>query len=513
MLNRKAYAVIVSSVLLLLLSVGVMSITAQEGSSLSVGIAAPVNLDPALGSNDVEILFNRSIYDYLIDIAPDGSLIPNLATDWEVSDDGLVYTVNLREGVSFHDGSDFNAADVVFTFDRLKAIESSALSLLGDFEVEAVDDYTVMFTLEEANADFAFGIASRWAFILPDGQETPNVIGEGETALSNFNGTGAWILSEYKPGERASFVRNEAYWLEGEPVVDTLNLIFIEDQQAQIDALQSGVVDIIFKVAYDRVEELSGMENLKVSTVATNQHPVIRLRSDEGHLGEDPLVRQAFKLATDRELLNLDLFGGLATIGNNDPIGPIYGLFYTPMEQVYDPEAACELLAEAGYPDGLGVDEPLTFYVVDAFNYSDMAINLQDQWSEACINVDILMRPENVYYGDNEWMEVDLGVTGWGSRPIPQQYFVEAYISSGLYNESHWSDMELDELVAQASVTADIEQRSEIYSQISQIFAERGPIIVPFFAPIVGVSDASVEGFNMHPFVGRTDLRTVSNTE
>ncbi|GAB1421507.1 ABC transporter substrate-binding protein [Anaerolineales bacterium] len=513
MLNRKAYAVIVSSVLLLLLSVGVMSITAQEWSSLSVGIAAPVNLDPALGSNDVEILFNRSIYDYLIDIAPDGSLIPNLATDWEVSDDGLVYTVNLREGVSFHDGSDFNAADVVFTFDRLKAIESSALSLLGDFEVEAVDDYTVMFTLEEANADFAFGIASRWAFILPDGQETPNVIGEGETALSNFNGTGAWILSEYKPGERASFVRNEAYWLEGEPVVDTLNLIFIEDQQAQIDALQSGVVDIIFKVAYDRVEELSGMENLKVSTVATNQHPVIRLRSDEGHLGEDPLVRQAFKLATDRELLNLDLFGGLATIGNNDPIGPIYGLFYTPMEQVYDPEAACELLAEAGYPDGLGVDEPLTFYVVDAFNYSDMAINLQDQWSEACINVDILMRPENVYYGDNEWMEVDLGVTGWGSRPIPQQYFVEAYISSGLYNESHWSDMELDELVAQASVTADIEQRSEIYSQISQIFAERGPIIVPFFAPIVGVSDASVEGFNMHPFVGRTDLRTVSNTE
>ena len=125
-------------------------------------------------------------------------------------------------------------------------------------------------------------------------------------------------------------------------------------------------------------------------------------------------------------------------------------------------QVACELLADAGFPDGIGADTPLEFYVVDAFNYSDMAVALQEQWSEGCINVEILMRPENVYYGDNEWMEVELGVTGWGSRPIPQQYLLEAYVSGASFNESHWSDSELDALVQEASVTADIEARAGI---------------------------------------------------
>jgi len=190
----------------------------------------------------------------------------------------------------------------------------------------------------------------------------------------------------------------------------------------------------------------------------------------------------------------------------------LYGPFYDDgiENQEYNPELACELLAEAGYPDGLGADEPLTFYVVEAFNYPDMAISLRDQWSEACINVEILVRPENVYYGDNEWLDVELGVTGWGSRPIPQQYLLEAYISTGSFNESRFADEELDALIMEASVTADIEQRAELYSQIAAIFAERGPIIIPFFAPVIGASVDSVEGLDMHPFAGRTDFRSVT---
>lgn len=480
----------------------------DDGGTLRVGMVAPVQLDPALGTNDPEILFNRQIYDYLIDISPDGELIPQLATDWDISDDGLTYTMTLAKGVEFHDGTPFTSADVVFSFNRLRELESSAMNLLGEFEIEAPDENTVVFTLPEPNADFLYGVGSRWAFILKDGTEEVNVLTED---LSNFVGTGPFVLQSYSDGEGAEFTANEKYWAEGEPMLDSLNFVFIDDQQAQIDAVRSGSVDFIFKVPADRIEELRGAEDVEVVTRPTNQHPVVRLRVDEGHLGEDQRVVNAFKLATDRELLALDLFGeGVATVGNNDPIGPVFGQFYEPIPDEYDPEAACALLEEAGYTDGLGADEPIPFFVVDAFNYSDMAVLLQDQWSQGCINVDIQVRPENVYYGDNEWLEVDLGVTGWGSRPTPQQYFVEAYVTGASFNETRFSDDEVDALVEEASVTADVEARAEIYQEIAQIFADRGPIIVPFFAPTVGVIQSEVENLALHSFPGRTDLRDVT---
>lgn len=498
-------------VIALLMTTSILGISAQE-NAFRVAINAPVELDPHVGTLDAEVLFNRMIYDYLMDISPTGELVPQLATGYVISDDGLTYTLSLRDDVTFHDGSAFTSADVVFSFERMAEVGSPAMNLLGDFSIEADGDYGVVFTLAEVNADFLFGVASRWSFILPEGTTSPNVIGSGDDVYANFIGTGAFVLDNYSANERADFVANDAYWLNGAPASAMVSHIYIADAQAQIDALRSGVVDYIFRVSLDRVDELENA-GLSISVKATNQHPVIRIRSDEGSLGEDVRVRQAFKHATDREILNLDLFDGLATVGNNDPIGPTYGAFFdaTIENQAYDPDLACELLAEAGYPDGLGADNAIQFYVVDAFNYVQMAEFLQQQWAIACINVEILPRSEGDYYAGDldvaEWMTVDLGVTGWGARPIPQQYLVEAYVTGASFNESHWSDAELDALVAEASVTADIDVRAGIYSQIAQIFAERGPIIVPFFAPIVGAGNASVEGVDMHPFPGRTDLR------
>jgi peptide/nickel transport system substrate-binding protein len=498
--------------LVAVLMLGVFSATAQE-SEFSVAINAPVELDPHIGTLDAEILFNRMIYDYLMDISPTGELVPQLATEYSISDDGLTYTLSLRDDVTFHDGTPFTSADVVYTFTRLQEVGSPALNLLGEFTVEADGDNAVVFMLTAPNADFLFGVASRWSFIVMDGMETPNVIAEGDAPYANFVGTGAFTLSNYSASERADFAANDSYWAENMPASASVSHIYIEEEQTQIDALRSGTVDYIFRVSLERVEELEG-EGLVASVKATNQHPVIRIRSDEGSLGEDVRIRQAFKFATDREILNLDLFDGRATIGNNDPIGPTYGVFYDASieNQEYDPARACELLAEAGYPDGLGADEPIEFYVVDAFNYVQMAEFLQQQWADGCINVEILPRSEGDYYAGDldvaEWMTVDLGVTGWGSRPIPQQYLLEAYVTGASFNESHFSDEELDALVAEASVTADIDTRAGLYSQIAQIFADRGPIIVPFFAPIVGVGADGVEGVDMHSFPGRTDLRT-----
>lgn len=509
MFNKRFF---LSFLALVLFTVGI-SVQAQE-TVFRVGLATVVNLNPALGSNDPEVLFNHLIYDYLYDVNPASELVPNLATDYTVSEDGLTYVFTLREGVTFHDGSPFTAADVVFSYNYLKEQDSAALGLLGDFEI-AGEGNTVTFTLPEPNADFIYGVASNLSFILKDGTTAPNTLVEGSSDFANFNGTGAFILSAYNPNVSATFTANPNYWLEGAPAVDSVELVFIDDQQAQIDALRSGAVNFIFKIAYERLEELTA-DGITSYVKATNQHPVIRIRSDAGALGEDVRVRQAFKYATDRELLNINLFDGGATIGNNDPIGPLYSQFYAPNEanQSYDPQRSCELLAEAGFPNGLGADEPLQFYVDDAFNYVQLAEFLQQDWAEGCINVEILPRSSGDYYAGDadtaEWLNVDLAITGWGSRPIPQQYLLEAYVTDGIYNESHWSDAELDVLVQQAGTTADTTERAAIYQQIATVFAERGPIIVPFFAPIVGFTTSNISGLDLHPFPGRTDLRTVS---
>lgn len=531
--NRKlSISLLIFSILILVLSFS--GIQAQDEMVLRVGLEEPINLDPASGSNDPEVLLNRHIYDYLIELLPDGSLAPSLATDWEVSDDGLSYTLNLVQNAAFHDGKAFTSEDVVFTFDRMVAVGSTVVGLLGQkqvgeddeggailepsWTVEASGDFTVVFTLESPNADFIFGLSHRFSAILPAGLETPNTLGE-DGSLANFNGTGSFRLESFDAGEGATLVANDEYW-GGRPALDRIELIFIDDSNAQVNALLSGEVDLIFKIPNDLLPSLQGNDALTVTTIASNVHPVIRIRSDEGHLGEDVRVRQAFKHATDRELLNIDTLNGLGIVANNDPIGPVYGPLYNPQDGLaYDPQRSCDLLAEyaAENPDNAWVtldgDTPrleIDFHVAEAFEYGIMAEFMEQQWQDGCIFVTLLLEPPNIYYADGGWLDVDLGLTGWGTRSTPQEYLSVAYVTGAKWNEAHWSNTALDALAAQAAQTSDLEERAVLYNEISQIFVEDGPIIIPFFRPVSSAYSNSVEGLVLHSFPGRTDFDSVS---
>jgi peptide/nickel transport system substrate-binding protein len=174
---------------------------------------------------------------------------------------------------------------------------------------------------------------------------------------------------------------------------------------------------------------------------------------------------------------------------------------------VRDVTAAQELLAEAGYADGL----ELTLHVPDAGGRPDLAAVLQQQWAEANINIDISVEPESVYYGENGWLEVDLGITGWGSRPYPQFYLDVMLVSGAEWNEAHFSDEEFDDLANIAGTTLDEEQRIQAYADIQQLLAERGPVIIPYyFAQFAAINEA-FEGFELKAFAGRTDMRSISS--
>jgi peptide/nickel transport system substrate-binding protein len=401
---------------------------------------------------------------------------------------------------------------VVYTFNRLKEVGSPAVSLLGEYEVSAPDASTVVFILSAINADFLYGVAARQALIIKDGEAEPNVLGEGDMTFAHFNGTGPFILTEFDPGARAVFTANANYW-GGAPALSGLEFVFIEDAVAQVDALLSGEVDFIFKVPIQQTDRVDAADGVSVIQVATSQHPVIRLRTDEGFAGANPLVRQAFKYATNREELNLILLQGRGIVGNNDPIPPVFSFFFddTIENQTYDPVRACELLEEAG----IGTYEG-TLFAPNAFEYPDLAAVLQQQWAQGCINVDIQITEEGLYYdfsNPDNYFEVELGITGWGDRPSPQILLRQAYTEAGIetgFNESRFVDPELEGLVVEASQTTDPEARAAIYAQVSQIFLERGPIIIPYFAPLFGGVRDTVSGLEMAPFPGLTDFRSVS---
>lgn len=510
----------------------------EEPVILHVGLRKLTTIDPALGANDPEIMFNQLQYDYLIDILPSGDLAPSLAAEWDISSDGLVYTFRLRENVLFEDGSPFTADDVVFTFNRLVTSGSSIVGLLGQkivgeddegtpvFEptwtVEAVEENTARFILEQANADFLFGVASRFAMILHDGTEKVNVISSGDDPYENFNGTGPFVLMDYRADERAVFKANENYWMDDAPKLDGIELVFFDDNQSQLDALQSGTLDFIIKIPQDLADSLERIPSIQILNQATNTHPVIRLLTDEGSIGEDVRLRQALKYATDRELINTDVLDGAGTVGNNDPIGPTYGILYNPQNnQEYNPSRAKELIAEV-FEEGKGNGfirevngEPrvqVPFYVGDTFEYGLVAEFLQQQWAEGGIDVELNVIPESVYYADNEnnWLNTQLGMTAWGSRATPQEYLSVAYTTGALYNEARWSNSDLDALALQASQIADLEERSKVYDRISRIFLEEGPVLIPYFRPVIGAHANKVKGIRMHSFPGRTDFRQVS---
>jgi peptide/nickel transport system substrate-binding protein len=429
--------------------------------------------------------------------------------------------------VRFHDGSTFGAEDVVFTFERLVTEGSSIVGLMGQNEdgsatwsVEAQDELTAVFTLESPNADFLYGVASRFAMILSSESEAVNVFSDGADTYENFNGTGPFVLEEYAVDQSARFAANEEYW-GGTPELDGIELVFFDDDQSQLDAFRGGGLDFIIKVPDDLLPALNRIPGATVLTRATNTHPVVRVRTDEGSIGEDVRIRQAFKFATDRELINLDALDGAGTVANNDPIGPTYGELYNAQDnRPHDPARAKQLI-EAVLADGTGngyvveVDGEArieaSFYVGDTFEYGLVAEFLQQQWRESNIYVELNVVPENVYYaeGDNNWLNTQLGMTAWGARPTPQEYLSVAYTTGAAFNESRWSNDELDRLAQEASRTADITERSAIYDDISGIFLESGPILIPYFRPVVAAHKDNIVGIELHSFPGRTDFREV----
>lgn len=477
---------------------------ARQGT-LRIASQPIVQIDPALVSSDAEVLIANSVYDYLIDVDENNNIEPRLAVSWDQPDQ-TTWVFTLAEGVTFHDGSPLTAEDVVWTFDRLRDEElgfptSSLYSNIAN--IEATGDLEVTFTLTDPNPFFLFDLSDNHALVLKAGTED---------ADTNFNGTGPFIVTSYSPEDRLMMEANENYFIEGEPHLAGVEFIFFNDQPARVEALRGGQADLVMNMSVDDFVGLRSAEGIATFTADTNAFDLVRLRSDR-EPGNDPRVMQALKLATDREAILNVVLQGFGALGNDTPIGPLYSSYHATdiAPPPPDVDQAKALLADAGYPDGLS----MTLYTPDSGNRPALAAVLKDMWAQAGVNVDIVVEPESVYYGEDpetgepKWLSVDLGITGWGSRPYPQFYLDVMLVCDAKWNESHFCDEEFDNLVKIAGSTHDEVERVQAYHDIQQILIERGPILIPYYFPQFGGLSNEFTNFTMKAFPGRSDLRTV----
>jgi len=305
---------------------------ATPGGTLRFGRSTDSNnLDPVTNDGNVNIWYFMSIYDQLVRVAPDGiSLVPGLAESWEMSDDGITYTFNLRPNVLFSDGTPMTADDVIFSWVRAAndpeqhwTFTLTALKRDADGQVEGIstpDDTTVVVELAQPWSPFLSDVAMFNMSVISKAFAE----GNEERLTQECMGTGPFALGEWTKGETLSLVKNANYWEEELPLLDGVVVSVVPDDNARILQLQGGELDAMMDVPSSRVPELQQDPNLKVYQFPSTLTQYITMNTREAPL-DDPFARRALQYATDRQtLIDVMLFGVGVPATSFMPKGALY---------------------------------------------------------------------------------------------------------------------------------------------------------------------------------------------
>ncbi len=466
-------------------------------SNANVGYDAQTNTNS--GATAVEGCIVEGLYYW----TNDNEEICVLAEDFpEISDDGLVYTFTLRQGVTFSDGSALTTEDVKYTFERMftpetgatstymySMIEGAAEMLAGEATelsgFEIIDDYTFQITLTEPFSCFVKNLGIIYAYILPS--DAAEAAGD-DWGVTTLIGTGPYVL-ESADTTKVVMTRNENYWGNdveefGVPNFDEIQVIFYDDNNTKMMAFENGDIDIC-QVATSVYLEYADTE---IAELFHYYYPLgtifLSLNLSETYNGEENplsnvLVREAISMAIDRDtMVESHLNGlGVAATGNINP----YELGYVERDAyTYDPEAAKELLAEAGYPDGF------TFTAtIRSQDQSDMVV-VQSYLAEIGITMELNVVESGIWTSERNAGNVQCCWMGW----FPLYADADNNIYSYFYSTNSdgksvfYLNEEFDALMDAARLTTDDTERQALYEQADEILSREDYASIPLYYPV-----------------------------
>lgn len=470
--------------------------TEVAGGTLNIGLAAnPSNLDPIMYTGVYESNVIRQIADTLVIYNEDYTgFEPNLATEWEISEDGMVYTFKLRDDVTFQageyqDGRQMTAEDVKYSLERT-ANESALNRLTGVDNVEVLGEFEVAVHLTEPNAPFMNMLTDPGNVIIPQEE----VEGWGDQFGQHLVGTGPFQIDNIVSGQQVDLTRNENYWGET-PNLDGVSFRVISDPTQMSNSLLAGDIHIATDIRGQSRQIIESADNVELVSVPGFSTLYIDMNNVEGPTA-DPRVRQAIIMATNKEeiIQGVNQWGGAEP--SKSPIPPAsWGYPEDPdkYNPEYDPEAAKELLAEAGYPDGFAID----FYSSEA--RIPYATILQAQLKEN-LNIDVNLHSQEwgTYSETVSSGKAGMNLGGWSWGPDPYFYLNKLFHSDeigALGNGKGYSNPEVDTLLEQAQAETNQETRYDLYQEALDIIMSEYPRIeLESSEKADGISDA-VEGY------------------
>lgn len=471
-----------------------------------------VSLDPITVTDGESFKVTKNIFDTLVNFGEQDTEIEGaLASDWVAEEDGLTYTFTLEEGVTFHDGTDFNAEAVVANFDRWAAGDADQFpyygSMFGGFgddeghvieSVEATGDYEVTISLKRPMAPFLknlamspFGIASPTAF-----EEAGDAFGD------NPVGTGPFKFVQWNRNDTIRIEKFEDYWVEGEPKLDEVVFRSIPDNSGRLNALLAGEIDLADGINPSDAATIEGDDNLQLF-----ERPSMNV----GYLGltatrepfDDPLVRQAMNHAIDRQALVDAFFEGRGEVAKN-PMPPVISGYNDDIEGYeYDPERAKELLEEAGLGDGfemelwaMPVPRP---YMPDG---QKVAEAIQSDLAEVGITATIVSYEWATYLEKAANGEADAFLLGWTGDNGDADNFLYVLLDQdniGSNNYTYYENQELHDILIAAQTEVDEDARNELYMQAQEIIHEDAPWVPLAHSTPLLAGGSNVVNFKAHP--------------
>ena len=484
----------------------------QRGGAVSgVCVAAITSLDPQSSQLGVcDAVAYDALYNQLIRINTAGEVLPEIAESWDVSDDGLTYTFHLRGGVMFHDGTALDAAAVAFSIDRMRDPESESpiAGRLGAIEsVTAIDAQTVEVALNTFNAPFLSTLAGASVIVSPAA-----VAEHGEDYRFNPVGSGPFKLVSWTPGDEAVLERNENYWelgADGEPLpyLDGVVLTGIEDNTVRLLNLQSGEFDLNERVLPRDVPTIEGDDALMVIETVNATAYTVTFNTSQPPF-DDVQLRLAVQAALQPDALIENLSEGVGYYANFPfPSGAWY--WVDEPRQEYDPELARQLLADAGYPDGIDVVYTHINRTVDA----QMAQIVQAMLAQVGVRIEIQALERTSWLdiwlvGAGENTEGQMAGFQNGVSPGDPDGKAMFFEPGGIVNFADYSSDEAWSFIESSRTTLDQAARAQAWADLVSIQLDEAPYVWMGNIPVIGAARERVQDITLTPSSGWLLTRT-----
>ncbi len=462
----------------------------KKGGILKMGLGGGETtdtLDPGLSDSPVPFAINRQWGDTIVNVTADGQIEPRLAESFESNAEGTEWKFAIRQGVKFHDGTDMTVADVVATFKRHsdENSKSGAFGIMQGISEITADGNTVVMKLTTGNADLPYLLSDYHLVVQKNGG-----IDDPTSAI----GTGTWKLLTAEPGVRYTFEKNPADWDTARGHYDGVEIIVINDATARSSALQSGQVQMINRIDPKVAKLLGRSPGVLVENVSGRGHYVFIMHCDKAPFDNKDL-RLALKYAINRQEMVDKILDGFGGVGNDIPVNAAYPLFTPLPQREYDAAKAAEHYKASGH-DG----SPIVLIVADtAFPGAvDAAALFQQSATAAGIPLEIQRVPDDGYWSD-VWNVKPFCASYWGGRPVQDQMWSTAYLSTADWNDTKYFNKDLDALILEARAETDTAKRTEFYKQIAEIVHDDGGTICPMFNDFVDAHSDVIAGYLKDP--------------